>query len=299
MKAPESQTILITGASGFLGWNLCRVASATARVIAVVNTHRIDIPGAEVMSCDLTRKADVARLLDAVRPGAVVHAAAMADPNACETHPQESQAINVDAAALVAAECGRRELPFAFTSTDLVFDGRHAPYREDDAPNPVMVYGRQKVQAEGEIRRLHPRAVICRMPLMFGDPGPAAKSYIQPMIAAIREGRELKLFTDEYRTPVGAASAARGILQMLATQQATTVHLGGRQRISRYEFGALLSRLMGKEGAARLIATRQRDVQMAAARPPDVSLDSAKAYAFGYDPMAVEEELAAIQGIRG
>jgi dTDP-4-dehydrorhamnose reductase len=299
MKTPESETILITGASGFLGWNLCRVAAATCRVVAVVNTRRIDIPNAKVVAADLTRHADVMRLLDAARPGAVVHAAAMADPNACETHPRESHTINVDAAAALAAECGRRELPFAFASTDLVFDGLHAPYREDDAPHPVMLYGRQKVQAEGEIRRVHPRAVICRLPLMFGDPGPAAKSFIQPMIAAILEGREPRLFTDEYRSPVGALSAARGILHMLATQQGTTVHLGGRQRISRYDFGLLLSRLMGKEGAVRLIATRQCDVVMPAARPPDVSLDSAKAYALGYDPMDAEEELAAVQGIRG
>jgi dTDP-4-dehydrorhamnose reductase len=57
--------------------------------------------------------------------------------------------------------------------------------------------------------------IICRMPLMFGGPGPVAVSFIQPMLKAMREGRELKLFVDEFRKPLSGRDAAKGLLMAL------------------------------------------------------------------------------------
>jgi dTDP-4-dehydrorhamnose reductase len=284
-----AKTLLVTGASGFLGWNLCAAAREAWHVVGVAHAHPIAIPGMTVVSCDLTRFGDVAALFHEVRPDAVVHAAAASQPEYCQRRPHLSRRINVDAAVHAAGLAAAAAVPFVFTSTDLVFDGRRPPYREEDPAAPISVYGGQKMAAERGIRARCPDAILCRMPLMFGDPGPSGASFIQPWIAALRESRPLQLFTDEFRTPVSGRTAAAGLL--LALEKASGVlHLGGRTRLSRYEFGVILAELL--EADAGLIRpVRQAEIATAAPRPPDVSLDSRKAYALGYDPPHLREDL--------
>jgi len=282
------KTILITGASGFLGWNLCRVAQKEWQVFGVVNSHRIDVPGTTVVECDLTDGDSVAGLFARIKPDAVVHAAAMADPIVCQQHPDDSHKINVQASASIARCCGDFGIPLVYVSTDLAFDGQHAPYREEDPASPISVYGMHKVDAERVVRAACPHAIVCRMPLMFGNPGPVAKSFIQPMMRAIEQGKELRLYIDEFRTPVGGTSAAQGIL--LALEKAKGIlHCGGSRRISRYDIGVMLAKIMGR--GARLVPVNQAETVMIAPRPPDVSLDSSKAFALGFRPKEIEEEM--------
>ncbi len=283
--------LLITGASGFLGWNLCRLARRDWTVHGIVHTHLIDIPGVRTHPVDLTSMHDLSACFRAVKPEAVIHAAAIANPNTCQLHPTETARVNVDASLNIASLCRDAGIPCLFTSTDLVFDGRHPPYREDDPPCPLNVYGVQKTLAEEGVRRAHPDATLCRMPLMFGDPGPAASSFVQPMIRTLREGGELRLFTDEFRTPVSGEDAALGLLLMLRKGVTGVVHLGGRERVSRYGFGLMLAEAMGIP-PSRLVPCLQRDMPMPAPRSKDVSLDSSKAFALGFDPAPLALSLA-------
>jgi dTDP-4-dehydrorhamnose reductase len=183
-----------------------------------------------------------------------------------------------------------------FTSTDLVFAGDNPPYDEQSNPAPLNLYGEHKLAAERGMTDAYPGVTICRMPLMFGDVPPDAKTFIQPLIAAIIDNREIKLFADEYRTPVSGATAAKGLLLALEMPPGL-LHLGGRERISRYEFGVRLARLLGK-GAPRIVSVLQKDIAMAAPRPKDVSLVSGKAFDLGYDPKMLEEQVGELECVK-
>jgi dTDP-4-dehydrorhamnose reductase len=192
--------------------------------------------------------------------------------------------------------CSDLQIPCAFTSSDLVFDGTSPPYDENRAPSPISVYGEQKVAAEAGMRERHDKAVICRMPLMYGDAPPQATSFMQPIIASILAGKEAELFSDVFRTPVSGAAAALGLL--LALNHAPGIlHLGGRERISRYDFGIKLARTLGRP-STRLTAILQKDVISGAPRPLDVSLDSSKAMALGYNPLPIDEELTKLDCVK-
>jgi dTDP-4-dehydrorhamnose reductase len=197
--------------------------------------------------------------------------------------------INLDVSLVLAGLCVDHQIPLVFTSSDLVFDGLHPPYSETDPLGPVNIYGEQKALAEEGMREKYPKTIICRMPLMFGNPGPLAQSFIQPMLQAIKEDRELHLFTDEFRTPISGTEAARGLFLALE-KKLGVIHLGGRDSISRYHFGLLLKNRLGAHGA-KLIPCRQRDKVMAAPRPADVSLNSHKAFALGFNPPVLMEDL--------
>jgi dTDP-4-dehydrorhamnose reductase len=284
--------LLVTGASGFLGWNICLAARVDYSVYGAHFGNPVGVEGVESRRVDLHDSHRLERAFREVEPDAVIHAAAVSDPNQCEAEPEYSHAINVAATKKWAELCAETKIPFIFTSTDLVFDGTRAPYRESDRTAPVSRYGRQKAEAEQLVLEAHPGAAVCRMPLMFGDAPAHASSFLQPTIEALRKGETLRLFTDEYRNPVSGASAARGLLVVLEKGYSGVLHLGGRDRVSRFEFGEMVCRIMA--GVGRIEAVKQADILMAAARPADVSLCSDRAYSLGYDPPPIEQQIRAL-----
>jgi dTDP-4-dehydrorhamnose reductase len=286
--------ILVTGASGFLGWNLCQVAQSEWEVHGSYCQQPIEIPGINTHQINLTDPDSVVRTIDLIAPDAVIHTAAASSPNFCQAHPELSYQINVTASQGLAKICSLAKIPFVFTSTDLVFDGTHPPYRETDPVSPINLYGEQKVAAEQAILDTYPQANICRMPLMFGMAPPTATSFIQPWLKALAMGQVLQLFVDEYRTPVSAITAAQGLL-LAIERSPNIIHLGGKERISRYEFGKLLVEAFGFNPSL-LQPIYQRDLQMLAPRAADVSLNSNKAIKLGYHLPGLRMELRAISG---
>jgi dTDP-4-dehydrorhamnose reductase len=286
--------LLVTGASGFLGWNLCQVAKQEWEVYGTYCSNPVEIPGVTLLKIDLTDFQEIKRIFSEIQPAAVIHTAAQSSPNFCENNPEISHSINVTASCNIAGLCADYSIPCAFTSTDLVFNGLNAPYKETDSVSPVNLYGEQKVMAEEGMLQRYPMTAVCRMPLMFGIAPPTATSFMQPFIKTLREGKELSLFTDEYRTPISGTTAAKGLLLALEKVRAR-IHLGGKERVSRYDFGRLLVEVL-QLSAAGLKSCLQKDVKMSAPRPPDVSLDSSKAFALGYAPLSLREELEALRG---
>jgi dTDP-4-dehydrorhamnose reductase len=286
--------LLVTGASGFLGWNLCQLAKPEWDVYGTYFSHPGEIPGVNLIKVDLRDFEEIKRIFHEIQPAAVIHMAAQSSPNFCQSHPIESHSINVTAACNIAGLCADSSIPCVFTSTDLVFNGLNPPYRETDPVSPVSLYGEQKVIAEEGMLERYPLTAVCRMPLMFGMATPPATSFMQPFIKTLIEGQELSLFTDEFRTPVSGQTAAQGLLLALENVKGR-IHLGGKERLSRYDFGRLLVEVLQLPETG-LKKCRQKDVKMAAPRPPDVSLDSSMAFALGYAPLSLREELEELRG---
>ncbi|MGB7439690.1 MAG: NAD(P)-dependent oxidoreductase [Coleofasciculaceae cyanobacterium] len=286
--------LLVTGASGFLGWNLCQMAQREWEVYGTYFSQEIEIPGVNLLKVDLKDFQELKQLYSQIKPGAVIHTAAQARPNICQNYPKESHDINVTTSCQIAALSADYAIPCVFTSTDLVFDGLNPPYQETDTVSPISYYGEQKVLAEQGMLEVYPQTAVCRMPLMFGSVPPTSSSFIQPFLKALREGEELSLFTDEVRTPVSGKTAARGLLLALGKAQGI-LHLGGKERVSRYDFGRLMAEVL-ELPQEKLSACLQKDVPMVAPRSPDTSLDSSKAFALGYQPLSLREELADLRG---
>ncbi len=286
--------LLVTGASGFLGWNICQVSQPHWQVYGTYFSHEIKDNGVNFIKVDLTDFQAIKSLFETIQPTAVIHAAAQSKPNFCQQYPEQAYPVNVTASINIAGLCSDLSIPCVFTSTDLVFDGRNPFYQETDPVSPISIYGEQKVKAEQEMVQRYPNIVICRMPLMFGNPSPHSDSFIQGFIHSLRTGKALNLFLDEFRTPVSGITAAQGLLLALGLED-NLLHLGGEERISRYDFGLLMAKIL--ELPSELIKScRQQDVKMNAPRPADVSLDSSKAMKLGYNPLSIREELEKLRG---
>jgi dTDP-4-dehydrorhamnose reductase len=277
--------VLVTGASGFLGEHLARRFAAAGNIVVGTNHHNpVHIPRADVIPIDIADAGSVLRLFRDLRPVAVFHCAALTDMNACERDPETARTINVEGTRALAdaARTHTPQAPFVYVSTDLAFDGRHAPYREDDPPSPLGEYGRTKVEGEGIVLGLE-RGVVVRAPLIYGPPGTHSGGFLKWMEESVAIGREMTLFSDEVRSPVHVEDLCIALeFAALHIGERRVWHAAGPEGLTRVEMGRLLCTARGRDTS--IIRERTRtEAGVASLRPRDVTLDSRRLWeAAGY-----------------
>lgn len=254
---------LITGAAGLIGGYLVRSASRWVPDWAVRGVTRAEV--------DLIDRAQVQRLWDRYRPDLVIHCAALSRTGLCEQDPARARLINVEATRLLADLA--RDIPFIFLSTDQVFDGAKGQYVETDAVHPLNVYAQTKAEAE-QVVLGNPAHAVVRIALTAGTSPTRDRSFVEDMVRAAAKGMTLTLFTDEFRCPLPAGALARALWEFGVQRRPGLYHVGGRERLSRWEIGALL--------AARFPELRPSIRPGSVAdyegppRPPDLSMRSDK-----------------------
>lgn len=266
---------LITGASGQLGSYLLReLRRRDATVVAWSGTRAGDLFGYKLQPVDLTDAAATVLAYRAAKPDAVIHAAAQARVDICQCDPDLARRVNVDATTRLSALANEAGARLVFVSTDLVFDGNHAPYGEDAVAAPLSNYGRSKAAAEPAILAT-PRGLVARVSLLFGPPLIGRDSFFDQQAAALRQGRPITLFEDEWRTPLSLATAAQALVALAAADVNGILHIGGPERLSRLEMGMRLAQHLGVDSSV-IRPARRDDVPAPEPRPRDVSLDSGR-----------------------
>ena len=154
---------------------------------------------------------------------------------------------------------------------------------------PIMVYGKQKLKAEQYVLKVFPEAIIARMPLMYGLPKNGF-GFMSAWLRDLQEGKNIYCFTDEYRTATSGGDAAQGIFALLKNEASGVFHLGGPERMSRFDFSTKMALHFGLDKNL-IIPSLQKDVKMPAKRPADVSLVSNKAFTYGFSPKKLEDNL--------
>ena len=291
--------VLVTGAGGLLGGRLAELLHG--RGLEVLAAHRLSIPppGPRPVLVELTDEAALARLLDASRPDAVVHAAVLGRADLCEERPDEAERINSRLPGILARECGERGLRLVALSTDLVFGGDRAFVREDDPPGPLGVYGRTKLAGEEAVLSACPGAAVVRVALILGRGHGARATSTESVARALLRGEASRLFTDEHRTPVDPESVADAVVRLLDGSLAGLFHLGGPERVSRYELGLRVARWLGLPDTG-VVASRQADHAGKDPRAADVSLDSGRARReLGWEPRPIDEAIRESRAPKG
>ena len=146
--------------------------------------------------------------------------------------------------------------------------------------SPLSIYGRTKAEAERAVLA-YPRNTVVRFPLLFGPSLSSRPSFFDLQIKALRQGQQISLFYDEWRTPLSLQVAARALMALVGgagggpAGPLGLIHLGGPERLSRLEMGQRLTAFLGCDLAAIVPASRTR-MDAAEPRPEDVSLDSSR-----------------------
>ena len=250
---------IITGAAGLIGQYLVKTAPKWAPDCEVQGLSRGDL--------DLTDHANVERTWRSIKPDTVIHCAALSRTKDCEQDPESARRINVEATAYLAQLS--RDISFIFLSSGEVFDGRIGWYGETDKPNPLNVYGRTKLEAEQAVLQ-NPEHTVVRIVLTAGTSKTGNRSFVEDMSRAAKAGKEVTLYTDEFRCPLPAGVIARVIWELVDRRQPGLYHLGGSERLSRWEIGECLLPWY-PELNGRLVEGSARN-HIGSLRPVDLSL---------------------------
>jgi dTDP-4-dehydrorhamnose reductase len=272
----DQPTLLVTGASGYLGQYLLTRADQRWRVVGTylsaaptlgIQSHRLEIRDEEA----------VRGLLERVQPAVVIHTA----------YRRHEPDVTVDGTRHLARACADLGARLIFISTDLVFDGQRGDYRETDRPNPLDSYGAAKVVAERHV--LDRGGAVTRTSLIYGfDP---LDPITERLIAApLRQGQHPRLFVDEFRSPVYAPDLAEALLELAAGSYQGLLHLAGPQRSSRFDFGLKLAGYLGLDPSG-INPTRSTDSGLV--RPADCSLNSSLAARLLGTPLRSVDEVIA------
>ncbi|HRT41327.1 MAG TPA: SDR family oxidoreductase [Phycisphaerae bacterium] len=269
----DNERWLVTGASGQLGGHLLRQLkrdTVNKTLLALAGRGPVD-ENVKTLRVDLANEQDLRRAVDDFRPTHVVHAGAITAVSDAYQRPQDAERVNTYATRVLADAAELCAARFVFISTDMVFDGTAAPYRESDPPRPLSHYGRTKAAAELLlVGRAH--VLIIRLPLMYGLPCGARETTFSRQLAAVRRGEPLKLFVDEWRTPVWIQDAARAVIGLARTGLTGLIHVAGPERLSRFD---LIERIVAAMGIAdaKLQPVSRLSIAAPEPRPADLSLD--------------------------
>jgi dTDP-4-dehydrorhamnose reductase len=250
---------VITGAAGLIGQYLVNTASRWA--------PGWDVRGLSRAELDLTEKSKVEARIRALKPDLLIHCAALSRTKDCERDPDSARRINVEATAHLAQIS--QDIPFIFLSSGEVFDGKTGWYSETDEPNPINVYGQTKLEAEQAVLQ-NPRHTVVRIVLTAGTSETGDRSFVEEMSRTAKAGKNVTLYADEFRSPLPAGVIARAIWELVDRNQPGLYHLGGAERLSRWDIGEALLPAY-RELTGRLVKGSTRD-HVGSPRPPDLSL---------------------------
>lgn len=314
MSVSAGKRVLVTGASGFVGAHIaCGLAKAGFDLIALAGQRAVPEEvartGATLFKVDLGDASQVETIFRTECPEVVVHVAALANAGVCEKDQLLAERCNVTAVKNLVAAANMLPNPptVIHFSTDLVFDGNSpAPkggFTEADDPLPCSIYGKTKRAGEQIIMEETDNGIVLRASLVYGRAIGGQEGFLGWIRSGLSMKRSVTLFADEWRTPILVDDITRTVIALVSRSTANPesghllprlLHLGGPERINRFDFGVAYTRRFGFDEKL-LIAASQLDFPAVPPRPTDVSLSSARlAGTIGIEPLGVEQGLASL-----
>lgn len=293
--------ILITGSNGLLGQKLIAALRHDPEVELIATSRgsdrTTDSLGPRYRDMDITDRTAVDAVIDDVRPDVIIHTAAMTNVDACEQDPPACRLQNVDATQYLVDAAKRAGSHFIFLSTDFIFDGEHGPYREEDVPAPLSIYGQSKLDGERIVQEAGlQRWAIARTIIVYGiAPGLSRSNVVLWAKDALEKGTPIKVVDDQWRMPTLAEDLAGGCIRIAKRGATGIFHLSGPDGMSILE-------LVQRVGAFFQLTTdpvsavKSASLGQPAKRPPRTGfiLDKARRE-LGYAPRSFEAGLAVLQ----
>jgi dTDP-4-dehydrorhamnose reductase len=234
--------ILITGAQGQLGYALQQALSGEDLILK-------DLP-----AFDLTQPDSESQIV-AARPSVILHVGAYTNVDGAEREPDRAMAVNAQGTTRVARAAAMLNARLIYLSTDYVFDGTQTtPYREEDMPHPVNVYGQSK--REGEIAALagSPNTLVVRTAWLYGHAG---NNFVKTIMRLVAEKPFLDVVGDQRGCPTNADDLALALKDLLKSDLRGICHVTNTGDCTWHEFAEAIVNRMDLFIPVRPITTAQ------------------------------------------
>ena len=213
--------VMVLGSRGMLGTDLMGTLATC------------DLLGLDLPELDITDAGQCRARVQEFSPEVIINAAALTNVDYCESHEEEAFLINGEAAGNLAAAAHAVGALLVYYGTDYIFDGtREDGYHEEDAPNPLSVYGKSKLRGDQLLRSLCPNHLILRTSWLFGCHG---KNFIRTIVGAARQGQPLRVVDDQRGNPTYTQDLAARTKAMLERGCQGTYHVTNGGSCTWYE----------------------------------------------------------------
>ncbi|RPI75562.1 MAG: NAD(P)-dependent oxidoreductase [Ignavibacteriales bacterium] len=287
--------ILITGGGGLLGQYLNIELSRENDILSIYHRNPGNCLDYKSIFSDITDYNNLEKIFIDFLPDIVIHNAAVSNPQmASAINPKLVYEINVNATKKIAELCERYNSKLIYTSTDLVYAGyRGSMLKEDAKLIPITLYAETKLMGEVKIQETFDNYFILRVALLFGFGLNHSKNHFQEMYENFKSKRRVRLFYDQFRTPVSLKEAAAIINHLCNVNvKGEVINFGGKERVSRFELGELLCDAAGfdKSLIDKISMNDFKDIPMAA----DVSMNTDKLQSYGIKLKSIAESIKEI-----
>ncbi len=234
-----TKRIAVIGSTGQLGSDVVQVLSESGKHEVTPLSHG---------EIDVADRQSVLTVLCRDRFDVVVNCAAFTRVDDCEDRPADALRVNAQGAYEVARACAQSGALCVFISTDYVFDGRKgSPYREEDAPAPINVYGTSKLAGEFLVRQAARRWLILRIASAFGKSGSRGKggNFIEAILARARSGDAIRVVNDVWMSPSYTMDVAAILERFIEFDATGLYHAANLGRCTWFEFASEAVRMVG------------------------------------------------------
>jgi dTDP-4-dehydrorhamnose reductase len=230
---------------------------------------------------DITDLPALRRRLLPLRPGMIIHTAAMTKVNECERDPRMAHAVNAAGTGNVVRAAEETGAKLVYISTDFVFPGKLlGEYGEEEAPAPLSVYGKTKLEGEQAVLE-YTQGMVVRTAQVFT---PAGRNFPNAVLSTYRERNEARVVDDEFATPTYAAHFASALVSLLPVAEGRIYHIRGPEELTYFDFARRLFVAAGYPEYAVLPTTSQQ-LKLPAPRPQRAVLGMGAYFALGLQPL--------------
>lgn len=200
----ENIKVLVTGANGMLGQDLCPALEDAGYEVVETDVNNLDI----------TDKEQVLSIIESEKPDYIIHCAAYTNVNKAEEEEDKAYLLNATGAKNVAIAAEKAGATMIYISTDYVFDGEKAEaYEPDDQTNPINAYGRTKLAGEIAVQENCTKSYIARTSWLYGIHG---KNFVETMISLAEKGlNELKVVDDQVGRPTWTVDLSNALVELI------------------------------------------------------------------------------------
>src|SRR3989304_6503464 len=287
--------ILITGGSGFLGQYLNLELSKYHEIFTLYHHVPRNCKDFNSEQVDICNSEKLKYLFESFKPDVVVHTASISTPQRAEALPTKMvYKTNVIATKNIAELCAKYKSKIIYTSTDLVYAGYRGSYLKENAKLiPISLYAETKLMGEEKIKSTFDNYIILRTALMFGFGLNGSTCFFHQMYDKLKSGDKVKVFHDQYRSPLSVLEAAR-IINFLCESEIKieVINFGGTERLSRYDFAVMVCNVAGFDESL-LEKTSMYDLPNLP-HVADVSMNTEKLQSFRFTLKSTEEAIREI-----
>jgi dTDP-4-dehydrorhamnose reductase len=281
---------LVIGCNGLLGQNLLRTRpSVEWELLGSGQEPNAALPQllSGYRSLDISKRADLESAIKAFAPDWIFNAAAITDVDLCERQPDLAGLINRDTVGWMAAT----GIPVVHVSSDYVFDGEAGPYTEDAPTRPLSVYGSTKLESEALVLSKSDRSVVARTMTLWGRGKGAKTSFVDFVGNSLREGKTIRIVTDQFGNPTLAEDLALGLWKLVTGGHGGVYHVAGSEWNSRFQWAEAIADHYGLDKTL-IQPCLTSDLKQAALRPLKSGLRTDKlTAATGFTPRDVAGQI--------